>query len=168
LSKKILILDSSAILGGLKLHLIEDLQVIPSGIMDEIKNQESRENLNLAFKHGNIQIREPSEEAIEEVHKIALESGDSFVLSNVDISVVALGLDIKLEGNDPVILTDDYSIQNIAAKMNITYDKVMEKGIKKQISWKIVCPGCEKEYSSNKKETKCEVCGTKLKRIAIK
>ena len=162
---KVLILDASAILGGFKPHLINQEQYIPSGVMKEIKSEKAEENLNLGFKEKKISVRDPSTESVDKINQFALKTGDSFVLSDVDISVLALALDIKNEGKDPIILTDDYSIQNLAEKLDLEFDSIIESGIRKQIQWKIVCPSCRTEYPHSKKKAICDSCGTPLKRV---
>ena len=165
MTSKILILDASAILGGFKPHLINQEQYIPSGVIKEIKSAEAEENLSLGFKEKKISVRDPSVESIDEINQFALKTGDSFVLSEVDISVLALALEIKKEGKEPIILTDDYSIQNLAEKLNIEHDSIIESGIRTQIQWIIVCPSCRKKYPHAKKKSICEACGTPLKRV---
>ena len=165
---KVLILDSSAILGGFKPHLMNQEQYITSGVFNEIKSSEAEKNLNLAFDQGKIFVRDPSNEALNEINNLSQESGDNFVLSDVDKSIIALALDLQKEQKQPIILTDDYSMQNIAKMLNLEFDSVMESGIRKKIKWKIVCPACRLEYPHSKKHSICEVCGTPLKRVVSK
>ncbi|MHA1785404.1 MAG: NOB1 family endonuclease [Candidatus Helarchaeota archaeon] len=168
MTKKVLILDTSALLGGFKPHLVTQEQYITSGVINEIKSMEAKNNLNLAFTQGKIQVREPSIKSIDRVDKLVFETGDSFSISKVDRSIIALALDIMEEKNHPIILTDDYSIQNVAEMLGIEFDSIMESGIKKQIRWKIICPACKREYPHSKKNVICDVCGTKLKRVIKK
>ncbi|NHI94255.1 MAG: hypothetical protein EAX96_17315 [Candidatus Lokiarchaeota archaeon] len=168
MTNKVLILDSSAILGGFKPHLINQKQYITSGVFNEIKSSEAEKNLNLGFEQGKILVKDPSKEALDYINSLSQKSGDSFVLSEVDKSILALGLDLKKEGKLPVILTDDYSMQNIATMLELEFDSIIESGIKKQINWKIICPACKLEYPHSKKHSICEVCGTQLKRVINK
>ena len=165
LINKVLILDASAIMGGFKPHLINQEQYIPTGVMEEIISAKAEENLNLGFKEKKLSVRDPSQKSIDEINQFALKTGDSFVLSDVDISVLALALELKNEGKDPIILTDDYSIQNLAGKLELEFDSIIESGIRKQIQWKIVCPSCRKAYPHSKKKAICDSCGTPLKRV---
>ncbi len=165
MAKKILILDASAILGGFKPHLIDQEQFIPSGVMEEIKSARAEEFLDLGFQEKKLTVRDPTVESLDEIDQFALKTGDSFVLSDVDMAVLALALDIKKEGKEPIILTDDYSIQNLAEKLQIEHDSIIESGIRTQIQWKIVCPSCQKEYPHAKKKSACDACGTPLKRV---
>ena len=165
---KVLILDSSALLGGFKPHLVKQELYVTSGVFNEIKSSEANKNLNLAFEQGKIFVRDPSDDSLKEISDFSQESGDSFVLSKVDKSILALALDLKKQNKTPVILTDDYSMQNVARMLNLEYDTIMESGIRKKINWKIVCPACGLEYPQGKKQSTCKVCGTPLKRVINK
>lgn len=70
-----------------------------------------------AVESGRIRIIEPTLETIDEVKASATSAGDSFYLSKTDLQVLALALEFKRRGYDPQIVTDDYSIQNIAKKL---------------------------------------------------
>ena len=165
---RVLILDSSAILGGFKPHLVNEGQFITSGVFNEIKSSNAEKNLNLAFEQGKIQVKDPTDQSLDKIQELSQQSGDSFVLSEVDKSILALALDLKKENKTPVILTDDYSMQNVAKMLDLEYDTIIESGIRKKINWKIVCPACRLEYPHSKKQSKCEVCGTPLKRVVSK
>ena len=165
---KVLILDSSALLGGFKPHLVNQELYITSGVFNEIKSSEAKKNLNLAFEQGKICVKDPSDDAFKEVCDFSQESGDSFVLSEVDKSILALALDLRKQNKTPVILTDDYSMQNVARLLDLEYDTIIESGIRKKLNWKIVCPACRLEYPHGKKQSTCEVCGTPLTRVVSK
>jgi len=70
--------------------------------------------------------------------------------------VLALALDLKAE-----LLTDDYSIQNLARVMGVRYRGVGMKEIKEVVRWKYRCTGCRKEWDENYPD--CPICGSPLR-----
>jgi UPF0271 protein len=73
-------------------------------------------------------------------------------------------LNLKNEKKEPTIISDDYSIQNIATKLGIESKGLASMGIKKVIEWRIYCPGCKKNYEKTSIDKTCLVCGTTLMR----
>ncbi len=87
-------------------------------------------------------------------------------LSQTDVRVIALALDLSSGGQDPTILTDDYGIQNLARVLNLRYSPIMTKGIRSVFEWKKACSGCGKECAGE--GDICPVCGSKLVRVAVR
>ena len=59
------------------------------------------------------------------------------------------------------ILTDDYSIQNLAEHMGIEHIAVGERGITRKVHWTYRCKGCGK-YFDDKVEV-CPICGSAVR-----
>jgi UPF0271 protein len=78
--------------------------------------------------------------------------------------VLALALELKARNYTPQIATDDYSMQNVATLMGIEFKSLATYGIRCLLEWVRYCPACYKEYKIDYISTKCEVCGTVLKR----
>jgi len=89
-------------------------------------------------------------------------------LSEVDLQVLALALELKSTGLSPFIVTDDYSIQNVANKIGVNFTSLMTYGIRFRFNWILYCPACHRKFPSDCKFKSCEVCGTKLKRKPLK
>lgn len=109
-------------------------------------------------------MRTPSEEALKQVEKCATKAGDSFFLSDTDKHVLALALDLRSAKSDAKIVTDDYSIQNVAMRLGIEFASLATLGIRRYLEWMRYCPACRREYNANFASTECTVCGTRLKR----
>ena len=62
------------------------------------------------------------------------------------------------------MLTDDYSVQNVALFLDIKIQGVAKPGIDKVIRWKFKCFGCNKIFKNELKL--CNDCGSKVKRIS--
>ncbi len=117
-----------------------------------------------AVESGAIKVVAPEHHRLEEVKACATSLGDSFYLSETDIQVLALALQIRSLGDVPMIVTDDYSIQNVATRLGVGFISLTTFGIKRVFNWIRYCPACRRIYPANYKATECPVCGTTLKR----
>ncbi len=163
--KRVMVLDTSAFIGGFDPFSIGEEQVAPPLVEEEIRRNSMRTvRFSTAVESGRIRIIEPTLETIDEVKASATSAGDSFYLSKTDLQVLALALEFKRRGYDPQIVTDDYSIQNIAKKLDLRFVSMITFGIRRFLTWIRYCPACHKKYPANHKGTVCEICGTELKR----
>ena len=105
-------------------------------------------------------INDPEDKFIIIANNAAKKSGDFPNLSNQDISVIALSLQLQAE-----LVTDDFAVSNVAKNLNIKVIPVMTDGIKNVVTWKYYCPGCKIDFS---KITECPRCGNKLKRKVMR
>jgi len=147
----ILILDSSALFA--MENLPEGECVCPPGVISELEKYKDN---RLQFWDGMLRVSDCSENSLEKVLGEARRSGDLGRLSPVDMTVIALGLD--LEGT---VLSDDFSIQNVCSRMNIPYRAVGTKGITKVEKWNYQCIGCKRWYKE--KLPDCPICGSPMK-----
>ena len=147
----VIVLDSSA------LFSMEDLPegdcVCPPGVIDELRKYKDR---RLDLWGDMLRVSDCSPESMEKVKEEARKSGDLGRLSPVDLTVIALGLD--LEGT---VYSDDFSIENVCARLNIAYRSVGTGGIKKVEKWNYQCIGCKKWYKEKMDE--CPICGSPMK-----
>ncbi|MBS7654933.1 NOB1 family endonuclease [Candidatus Bathyarchaeota archaeon] len=166
--KKILILDTSAFLAGFDLSLI-NFQAISTPLV--IKELPKKGSIALKVKAlqeiGKLIIKEPSKAFEKKAYEAAAKIGDKIALSKTDLQLLALAFEVKSNNFTPIILTDDYAIQNVACFLKINFSSIATFGISKALNWIVYCPACFKEYKSFTKLT-CDVCGTKLKRKAKK
>ncbi|MDR0790964.1 MAG: nucleic acid-binding protein [Methanomassiliicoccaceae archaeon] len=146
-----LILDSSA------LFSMEDLPhddiAVPGGVIDELrKYKDSRLD-----RWGDLlRVSECTKASLSKVRDITVKSGDIGRLSDVDMSVIALAVDLG-----GIVMTDDFSIQNVCRIMGIEYRSVATDGIKKIEKWNYKCNGCGKWYKE--KSNDCPICGSSMK-----
>ena len=160
-----MILDTSAFIGGLDPFTIREEQVAPPKVEEEVKrNNLTLLRLSTAIESGRLRIFSPTQQFLERVSACATSIGDSFYLSETDMQVLALALEIKARGDAPQIVTDDYSIQNVATKLRIDFLPISTFGIKRVLNWLRYCPACHRTYPANFKAKECTVCGTELKR----
>ncbi|MHC1591315.1 MAG: hypothetical protein ACXQS8_04470, partial [Candidatus Helarchaeales archaeon] len=106
--KKIYVLDTSAFIGGLDPTSLTGIELVTvDGVIDEILSLPMRMKVELALKLGHLKLMSPTKKAIETVRQACKESGDLKSLSIVDISVLALGMEIKNSGDETIDLSDD-------------------------------------------------------------
>jgi UPF0271 protein len=107
---------------------------------------------------------EPKESYLDIVEDESLRMGESQALSATDKQVLALGLQLRDEMLEPVIVSDDYSVQNMADALGLRHRGLATPGIKRQFTWTLYCPGCRREYAKPQPDDVCPICGTELKR----
>lgn len=166
MQKKIYILDASAIIGGFYSKSYANFTT--SGALLEIKDLKSEILLQSAIENGHIKVDEPDPEDIQEINKIIISSGDILRLSDVDKDIVALAFKFKRNGFKPIVMTDDYSMQNTLKTIRIDYQSILTPGIKEIINWVKICKGCKKKYSTDYKFEECEICGSPVFRKRVK
>jgi UPF0271 protein len=115
------------------------------------------------INEASIRVLIPTKASIGRVNETAEAAGE-LSLSETDRSIIALALDLENKGYEPVLVTDDYALQNSAGMMNLPFQPYAEKGITNLYKWRLVCPGCFKEYKFSRTMETCPVCGTKLRR----
>lgn len=154
------ILDSSAFYSGVPFRSNSEFYTT-SLIYDEIKHiKKNQDVLGLLQQTGRLKIMEPNPKTILSVRKAAKETGDFNELSDQDVSVLALCLDLNGE-----ILTDDFAISNVAKNLGIKISPIMTEGIKDVGRWVYYCRGCHKNFQKGKE---CPLCGNTLGRKLLK
>ncbi len=141
---------------------IENEQYTVPLVEEELKRGLASARLKASIKTGKLKVITPKKVFLEEVEKAAEKVGDSLFLSEADKQVLALALEFKSTGKEPIIVTDDYSIQNLANSMKIEFKPLTTFGIKFRYVWNLVCPACGRSYSPKKRVRVCRVCGTRL------
>ncbi len=163
--ERVLVLDTSAFIAGFDPFSLSVRQLTVPKVEKEIKrNSMICTRFRSAVESGKLKVTAPSQEFLEKVKSASGKVGDSYLLSATDIELLALALELKAEGLDPQLVTDDYSIQNVATKLSVEFFALATIGIKRLLEWIRYCPACHKEYPANCQSKECLVCGTPLKR----
>ncbi|HXW36671.1 MAG TPA: NOB1 family endonuclease [Nitrososphaerales archaeon] len=132
-------------------------------VLEEVKHH----NVGSSLIHTRVQVTEPSQESVATVKTTAGKTGDAGALSQTDISLIALALDLSKTADGARLVSDDFAVRNVAEILRIPLSETAMKGAEwKNITWKLFCKGCGKQYT-NPKLTECPVCGTKLVRKAV-
>ena len=160
---KIFILDTSAIISGKPINLVDDIMMTTRSVSSELESYEKDFFLFQYLIDKGLIIKSPSKNSIAKIKNISKKTGDIDRLSETDIDILALALDnIINEKREVVILTDDYSIQNVSCFLNIKYESINQSGITKKFKWIQRCSGCGKYFKENLKT--CPICGSSIKK----
>jgi UPF0271 protein len=165
---KVLVLDTSALIMGLDpLGLEFETYSVPE-VTDELKDQAGLSyRVTISTSSGKLKIRSPTLQSLKQILEKAKALGDRVVLSKADTRVLALALDLFREGRNPVVVSDDYAVQNVAEAFDIAYQSLATLGIRQKFEWTYYCPACFRRYPEAELEI-CKVCGTKLKRKPLR
>lgn len=164
-----IVLDTSALVAGFDPFSISEEQFTVPMVKDEIAgNSMSGMRFKTAVENGKVRVKMPDPTFFRKVRTFASVVGDAFFLSETDMQVLALALELKTCGYSPLIATDDYSIQNVANQMRIEFTSLATFGIRTRFQWVRYCPACHRKYPANYRSVGCKVCGTKLKRKPLK
>ncbi len=150
------VLDTSALLSG-RDFLIEHEWYTSPKVVDEIKHGRMHRKLNYLLE-VSLKVLMPKNESIQLIKKGAERTGDIGRLSSADIEILALAKEMNA-----TLLTDDYSIQNLAEELNIDYKGIDMEEIKKKIYWRYRCKGCGKYWEELHKT--CPICGSRLRTV---
>lgn len=152
-----LVLDASAVLSGKPIPQGTRV-LVPSAVLGEVEKQ-GRDRRALEYHLGaGLSVRDPRPESRRRVEEAAGRTGDARRLSHVDMEVLALALDARA-----AVVTDDYSIQNVAVVLGLTFVPVAQRGIREVFTWAIRCTGCRKSFERDVPE--CDVCGSPVKTV---
>jgi UPF0271 protein len=166
--KRVMVLDTSAFLAGFDPFSISEEQYTIPMVKDEItRGSMPWVRFKTAVENRRLKVRTPDKTFLDEVKKSAKIIGDTFFLSETDLQILALALELKTHGYLPLIATDDYSIQNVADQLNIKFASLATFGIRFRLQWMRYCPACHRRYPADYISRKCEACGTELKRKPI-
>lgn len=164
MKEKIYVIDTSAILSGIPLDFKDSEVIAPNGIKDEIKPG-GRDHQNFIFQiEKGLKILSPTKKSMDKIEEISEGLGEKNRLSKIDKEILALAYDYcKKKDKQVIILTDDYSIQNVAIFLKIKYENISQKGIIKKFKWVYRCSGCGKKFKEN--INICPICGSKTRSV---
>ncbi|MFW5956306.1 MAG: NOB1 family endonuclease [Halorhabdus sp.] len=146
------VLDASAFIH--EYHTDERIASIPI-VRDELED-ESAYRFD-ALEGSGMHLHIPDEETVEQIRRAASETGDLEELSETDIRLVAATFEL-----DGVLVTDDYAMQNVAEKLELTVEVIARDGIEEQREWHFQCQGCGREF--DEQHDRCPICGSPLSR----
>jgi UPF0271 protein len=163
--RRTIVLDTSAFIAGFDPSAVnDDLYSVPA-VREELSRRSlSKLRFDAAVDGGRLKVQEPSSHYLNMVKKSSKEVGDMRFLSEADMQILALTMQLKENGYKPTIVTDDYSIQNVAIKIKVDFASLATFGIRSYLHWQLYCPACRRRYPADYKFDKCEICGTRLKR----
>ena len=165
MNKRAIVLDTSAFIAGFDPLAVPERQyTVPEVGRELIAGSMPSMRFNAAVENRKLMVRKPEDSFLQEIREASSKVGDMRYLSEADIQVLALALELKDNGSSPLIVTDDYSIQNVANKIDVEFTSLLTFGIKFRFKWILYCPACYRKYPIDFEFKSCEVCGTELKR----
>jgi endoribonuclease Nob1 len=127
-------------------------------VFDEVKHiKRSHGAIEALIESNTLQILNSGRNSIEKVVAAARRTGDYAKLSDADISIIALALQLEI-----VLVTNDYAVANVATTLKIPVKSVADKGITHTRRWIAYCSACGRAFGPNAKE--CRLCGNRLRR----
>jgi len=154
------ILDATSFYAGIPFSSQETSFTTPL-VFEEIKHIKIRQGaIDVLIQSNRLKIVEPQREFVDRVLQEANKTGDIQSLSDEDVSIIALCLQLSGE-----LVTDDFAISNVAEHLNLKVNPVMTSGIAKVKDWIYFCSGCHKTFSGI---SHCPICGNKLARRLAK
>jgi UPF0271 protein len=167
--KRVIVLDTSAFIVGFDPSSVDEEQYsVPMVRKELISNSLPWVRFNTARESGRLRVKTPNTRFLKRVKEASKTVGDMRFLSDVDMQVLALALELRSTGYDPHIVTDDYSIQNVANQIGVNFTSLMTFGIRFRLHWILYCPACHRKYPPDYKPKLCGVCGTQLKRKPLR
>jgi len=164
---KALVLDTSALIMGLDPLGLEFQSYTVPEVTEELRDHAGPSyRVAVSTSSGKLKIQSPTSQSLGRVRERAVALGDRVVLSKADASVLALALDLIEQGSSPIIVSDDYAVQNVAEGIGIAYQSLATLGIRQKFEWTYYCPACFRRYPSGEVKV-CQVCGTELKRKPV-
>lgn len=158
-----IVLDSTAFYVGLPFSSAVLCYTTPQILEEVSRGRGLGTKVSALIESGRLRIVDPDKESISKVQELAKQSIDIQKLSKADISLLALALFLQAGGREVILVSDDYSIQNVASHLGFKFSSVMTHRITKTVKWIVYCSGCGKSFSSNVPK-RCDVCGTEIKR----
>ena len=146
------VLDTSAFIH--EYHTDEPLASIPA-VREELEDEHAYRFDALEGSGMHLHIPEP--ETVERIERAARETGDFAELSRTDVRLVAVAFEL-----DAVLVTDDYAMQNVAERLNVSVEVIAREGITEQRDWQFQCAGCGREFDEH--HDRCPICGSDLSR----
>ena len=162
-AKLTLVLDTAAFIAGTP-DFSHGTFLTVRGVVNELGTDVIvKARLEAALESNRVSVYEPSDEQVKSVLEQAALSGDMKKLSGTDIQILATALSERKKGTRVIIVSDDYSLQNVARQLGVETLGVILPGIKTTLNWVWYCSSCHRVYDSTTSGN-CLFCGGEVKR----
>lgn len=158
-----LVLDASGFIAGIDSLAYEGEAYTTPKVAEELKTRRLKGRFETFLSLGRIKLREPSRRYMEAAREASALIGDLLKLSEADVSIIALALQLRDEGFKPIIVSDDYAVQNVAEHLGLRYEALAGR-IKARARWLVYCSACGRSFKPNFKDLKCPICGGEVRR----
>lgn len=151
-------LDSSAIVHGANLPPAQ-CRTVPAVVGEFAPGGATHRRLELLLS-GGLAVEEPSGEARQRVREAAAAGGAASRLSPVDVDILSLAWVGRERG---VLVTDDYTVQDVARRLGIPIQSVATSGVETKKDWTARCAGCGRTFPPHHAGQSCPVCGSAVR-----
>lgn len=152
-----LVLDTSLLLGGKDPPRGPSWATTPEASA-EIKPGGADARRFANWVASGLEVRDPSPASVQTVRNIAVKAGNLARLSEADVSLAALAMDLEA-----ILVTDDYTLLDVAKRLGIQSQTVNTHGIEGTLDFKPRCTGCGRWFDEMPKREECIVCGSPVK-----
>ncbi|MBN2154106.1 MAG: hypothetical protein JW839_21805 [Candidatus Lokiarchaeota archaeon] len=157
---QVIILDTACFLQGISFSRKDIRVAAPEDVVNEVRSRVPKLRLEQMLSSGTVQICGATKDAIAAARQAAEKTGDLPNLSRPDISVIALAMEQKKVGIEPIVYTGDYAVQNVLKSQGISFKSVANDGIKTVIKWIYKCEACKATFKAQPEGNVCSECGT--------
>lgn len=110
-----------------------------------------------------LQVRSASDAMRDKVEETAIAAGNLGRLSDADLSLLALALELP-----GTLLTDDHTMLDVALRLELPTRTVNGSGIAGTLDFRPRCTGCGRWFDAMPKREECTVCGSPVKAKPVK
>ena len=130
-------------------------------VEDEMRSADALLRYDIAKTEG-LRIEAVDKKCTALVEEQAKQTRDFENMSQTDIDILSKALEYQQQDPDnTLLLTDDFAVQNVAARLGIVVVPIAQRVIKDQIVWQKQCIGCGRHFSGGEE---CPVCGSALRK----
>lgn len=151
------LLDAAAILQGLNVPPAASWTT-PS-VLAEVRPGGRTGRRGEQLVAAGLHVEGPTQTARGRVERAAADAGVAGRLSAADLDILALALDV--EG---LLLTDDYTVQDLAQRLGVPWQAATTAGIRETARWRARCAGCGRWYPTGQVGQECPICGSEIRR----
>src|SRR3989304_1189446 len=132
------VLDTSALMSG---RPFDGELFTTDEVLRELRRQDAMTPQLQMTLDLKVRVVSPSRESLAAVSAQSERTGDAHRLSPTDAGLLAVASEMAA-----TIVTDDYSIQNLARVVGIPYEAILEGGITEVVHWRYRCTACGKFF----------------------
>lgn len=126
------LLDASAVLNNFGFEFEKKHSFLATNpVLSEFRDLRTRNLADNAIKKGILRVRDPSPLSTKRTRQIA-NSLECKTLSEPDVSILALALELKAEGKGFVLITDDHLLQFACKQLGIRLESIIRGKTRKK------------------------------------
>ena len=165
--EEVYVLDTAAFIAGIPLSIVSSISYTTSSVVEEVKDSNSRSRLEYVLSTSRVIVKDPEDKFVRMIIERSknIDKDLPRFLSDTDISILALALELKRLGYTPIIFTDDFLIHKVASHIRIASIGVRRSkptNVSKVKGKVFECVACGYRSYTRLKNNKCPVCGSRL------